>query len=84
MEIEAKKIRDWRENVTYFAHDQFGFDPDKWQRDVFDVFPSQEPDKLRIAMTACVGPGKSFVLAVCGLNLHCNIQTSQAHLPNFL
>lgn len=64
----ANKIRDWRGNVTQFVYENFGFEPDEWQKEVFDVFPSQDPDKIRISMQACVGPGKSFTLACCGWN----------------
>jgi hypothetical protein len=64
----ASKIKDWRTNVTQFVYENFGFEPDEWQKEVFDVFPSQDKDKIRISMQACVGPGKSFVLACCGWN----------------
>jgi len=62
------KLTDWRGNVTQFVYENFGFEPDEWQKEVFDVFPSQDPDKIRISMQACVGPGKSFTLACCGWN----------------
>jgi phage terminase large subunit len=62
------KIREWRENPCRFVYEEFGVTPDKWQQDALNVFPSQEPDKLRIALQACVGPGKSALLAWCGWN----------------
>lgn len=62
------KIRAWRENPNKFVFDQFGANPDKWQEKVLDVFPSMEPDKIRISLQACAGPGKSTVLAWCGWN----------------
>ena len=46
----------------------FGVEPDTWQRRVLEAFPSQDRDKQRQAMQACVGPGKSAVLAWCGWN----------------
>ena len=64
----AGTIRRWRENVAQFAYEQFKFEPDAWQRRLFDAFPSQDPDKLRISLQACVGPGKTAVEAICGWN----------------
>ena len=62
------RIRTWRENPAQFVHEEFGVEPDAWQRELLDVFPSQDPDKLRIALQACAGPGKSAGLAWCGWN----------------
>lgn len=62
------QIKDWRENVAKFAWDNFQFKPDLWQQEVFDLFPSTNPEHRRIAMQACVGPGKTAVLAILILN----------------
>jgi hypothetical protein len=62
------KIKSWRENPIAFVYDNFKVEPDAWQRAVLNVFPSKDPDKLRISLQACVGPGKSCVLAWCGWN----------------
>jgi phage terminase large subunit len=63
------RIRDWRENPAAFAYDELKFEAgDPWQQRVFDVFPSQDPDKLRISLQACTGPGKTAILAVLNLN----------------
>lgn len=62
------KIRTWRENVAQFAFDNFQFEPDPWQRELFDAFPSTDPIKRRIALQACAGPGKTAGLAICGWN----------------
>lgn len=64
----AKKIREWRVNPVQFARDCFGVEPDLWQKRVLEAFPSQDFDKKRQAMQACVGPGKSAVLAWCAWN----------------
>lgn len=61
-------LKVWKENPAQFAYDQFKFEPDKWQKEVLDVFPSQDPDKMRISLQACAGPGKTAVLAICGWN----------------
>jgi phage terminase large subunit len=66
--LAAQRIRGWRTNVAKFAWDNFRMDPDPWQRQLFDAFPSQDPLKIRIALRACAGPGKTAGLAVCGWN----------------
>lgn len=48
------------------AVEEFGFVPDRWQEKAFACFPRQ--DKFRLALQACAGPGKSAVMAICGLN----------------
>lgn len=62
----AAKIRLWRENAIQFVVDNFKVEPDLWQRKALDVFPSQNPELLRISLQACAGPGKSTVLAWFG------------------
>ena len=61
-------IREWRADVAKFALDNFGFTPDAWQLEVFERFASRDPEHRRIAMQACVGPGKTAVLAILILN----------------
>jgi phage terminase large subunit len=62
------RLRGWRENPVQFVVDEFKVEPDVWQREVLEAFPSQAPDKKRIAMQACAGPGKSAVDAWCAWN----------------
>lgn len=64
-EINLKR---WRENPAVFVNEVFGVEPDKWQLKALEAFPSQAPDKLRLSLQACAGPGKSAVLAWCGWN----------------
>src|SRR5262245_43872523 len=64
----AATIKRWRENPVQMVHEEFKADPDPWQRDFLNVFPSQDPKKLRISLQACVGPGKTAVLAWAGWN----------------
>lgn len=63
-----RNIRRWRESPATFVHEVFKAEPDQWQLDVLNVLPSQDPSKIRISMQACVGPGKSTILAWCGWN----------------
>lgn len=63
------RIKRWRENPAAFAYEELKFEAgDIWQQRVFDAFPSQDPDKLRISLQACTGPGKTAILAVLNLN----------------
>lgn len=66
--VGVELLRAWRGNVAKFAWDNFKFEADPPQRKLFDAFPSQDPDKMRIALRACAGPGKTAGLAVCGWN----------------
>lgn len=61
------RIRHWRENIQAFVADQFGVEPDLWQREALEAFASSDPNKRRISLKASAGPGKSAVLAWCGL-----------------
>lgn len=69
MERIGARLKDWRENPAKFAYEELKFEADDpWQAKVFEVFPSQDPDKLRISLQACTGPGKTAIEAVLNLN----------------
>ena len=58
------------------------FVPDPWQLEALKVFASPDPDKRRISLQACVGPGKSTVLAWCAWNfLACYGETGEHPNP---
>jgi phage terminase large subunit len=59
-------IRRWRADPVAFVREQFGIEPDEWQKDVLTAFA--DPLKPRISMQACAGPGKTAALAWCGWN----------------
>ena len=61
-------IRRWREKPEVMVHERFGVDPDPWQLQVLQAFASKDPDKIRISMQACAGPGKTAALAWCAWN----------------
>lgn len=63
-----RKLKAYRENPAKMVFEEFGATPDKWQENLLAAFASGDPDKVRITMQACVGPGKSAGLAWCGLN----------------
>lgn len=49
----------WRDNPAVMVRELFGVEPDPWQIDVLESFPSSP----QLAMLACKGPGKTCVLA---------------------
>lgn len=61
-------IKRWRLSSQDFARDLFGFEPDHWQRVAMEAFSAQDKTRLRIALKACAGPGKTAILAIFGLN----------------
>lgn len=62
------KIRKWREYPVEFVRDNFKTEPDMWQAKLLNAFASRDPNKMRIALKACAGPGKTAGLAWCGWN----------------
>jgi hypothetical protein len=61
--------RSWREGprgILRFVADNFGVTLDAWQEEALVAFASPAPEHRRISLQACVGPGKSAVLAWCG------------------
>ena len=63
-----ERIKHWRKNPVDFVKENFGVIPDKWQERALNAFASNDPNKIRISLQACAGPGKSAVLAWCGWN----------------
>ena len=61
-------IKHWRANPVDFVKDNFGVTPDIWQEEALNAFASRDPERIRISLQACAGPGKSAVLAWCGWN----------------
>ncbi len=66
MNTVSELIRTYRHNPIRFVREQFKIDPDPWQKSFLSDF--SDPKKQRIALKACVGPGKSAALAWAGWN----------------
>lgn len=58
-------MKAWRKDPILFVRDNFKIDPDLWQIDA--LMAAANPDIQRISLQACVGPGKTAVLAWIGL-----------------
>jgi len=68
LDIAAATIKRWRtapRGILQFVHEQFGVTPDPWQEQALLAFASPKPEYRRISLQACVGPGKTAVLAWC-------------------
>lgn len=63
LDAAAANIRRWREQPAAFVFEQFGASPDPWQLDALAAWG--DPAQQRISLQACVGPGKTTVLAWC-------------------
>lgn len=59
-------IEDYRNDIVLFVSEQFGIEPDLWQKRALKSFADGNKKINRIALCACAGPGKSAVLAWCG------------------
>ena len=57
-------VKRWRDDPVFFVTDELKAEPDAWQVDVLRLLP--DPAVKRIAMKACVGPGKSATMAWIG------------------
>lgn len=68
-EAWVQRLRSWREprGILRFVDEQFGVKLDKWQEEALLIFESPRDADRRLSLQACVGPGKSAVLAWSGL-----------------
>ena len=66
MHPASELIQSYREDILLCARVEFGFTPDPWQRKAMIAFADKDHVIFRIALSACVGPGKSAVLAILG------------------
>lgn len=55
------KIRSWQKSPLKFVQENFQVSPDIWQLEFLEALC--DPTKKRIALKACVGPGKTACLA---------------------
>ncbi len=61
-----ERIRRWRTDPVAFVVDNFGVEPDEWQRDALALGGGEPNAKRKLCMKACTGPGKSATLAWLG------------------
>jgi len=63
-----ERIIQWRRDPASQVRELFKVEPDAWQLRVLEAFARDDRAKIRIAMKACSGPGKSAVMAWLGWN----------------
>jgi phage terminase large subunit len=63
-----RRLRSYQEprGILRFIDEQFKAELDPWQEDTALAFESPDPKMRRIALQACVGPGKTAIEAMCG------------------
>lgn len=61
-----ERIKRWRLDPVSFVVDNFGVQPDEWQRDALLTLGGDRNPKRKLCMKACTGPGKSATLAWLG------------------
>jgi hypothetical protein len=59
----AERTARWRAEPIQMVREEFGVEPDPWQAEMLVAFADPSPEKSRIAMKACKGPGKTAGLA---------------------
>lgn len=60
----AAKIRVWAKDPILFVREAFGVEPDRWQVKALRIIG--RGGRVRLALKACAGPGKTAVLAWAG------------------
>jgi hypothetical protein len=63
MSKASDQIAAWRKDPVLFVRQNFKVEPDLWQIEALQAIGSSDPNKSRISLQACAGPGKSAVLA---------------------
>lgn len=61
----GRKLRSWREGrgILRMVDEEFKGIPDRWQEEALLACADPDPEKRRVSLQACAGPGKSTVLA---------------------
>lgn len=66
--VAVEALRAWRADPVRMVRDLFHVEPDVWQVEVLRAWADPSQPRMRLALQACAGPGKSAVLAWCGWN----------------
>lgn len=66
-ETAHQKLMRWKTDPCAMVREEFHAEPDLWQREFLEAWASPE-ERLRLALQACAGPGKSTGLAWAGMH----------------
>lgn len=64
--VAPQQIESWLTDPVGFVIDEFGVEPEPFQRKFLEAFA--DPTKQRLGLKACKGPGKTAVLSWCAWN----------------
>ena len=56
-------IARWKSDIVYFCSSELKFIPDIWQEKALKAFADSDTPRMKIALSACAGPGKTGVIA---------------------
>lgn len=56
-------LYEWQSDPLKFVRDNFQIEPDLWQQDALLAYSNKSDKILRLALSACAGPGKSACLS---------------------
>lgn len=59
-------LQHWQRDPIKYVKDNFKTTPDRWQEKALLAYANQDHKAFRLSLQACVGPGKSAVLAWIG------------------
>lgn len=76
------RLRRWWRDPVQFVRENFKVEPDEWQKDALRAYATNAP-RLRLALQACAGPGKSAVLAWIGWHFLSTSYDGQTDTPHF-
>jgi len=62
----VRRMRAWIRDAVQFVRDNFQIEPDFWQKEALIAVSNADQARLRLALKACAGPGKTAVLAWIG------------------
>lgn len=67
MKASIETLRRWKNHPPTMVREMFNVNLDDYQEGFMADFP--DPIKQRLGLKACVGPGKTFTLVQCAINL---------------
>lgn len=68
MNPASAKLLAWRNDPILFVRENFGVEPDEWQKDALEAINGRVPARKRVALKSGAGPGKTAFLSWAGLH----------------
>lgn len=64
----SARIKAWRDDPILFVRENFGVEPDEWQKDGLRAISGAQQGRKRLGLKSGAGPGKTTELAWAGLH----------------